>query len=143
MKTLSKNSVFVILLLSSFLVLFSLSACTTQTNSQATQDSTQQQIEINTSGTTATQTPIAYDELIVLSDNADTVPAVFQIPTGHESVILVKNERTTTSTFEVPQLDIYEKLKSGESKYITVLPSKTGFYQLKLNSAAYGTFQVN
>lgn len=104
--------------------------------------------EVNTS-TTITTTEVVknppiqvYDYDVVLSDSAKDVPPLLSLSTDIEKIFRVENKRNTEATFEIPQLAIRERIGSGEIKYIPVRPIRVGFYQMTLNGASYGTFQV-
>jgi len=118
-----------------------ISACSQQTMPQ-----TAQPVDLNSQviPTPPTQTPAAqnFDIAITLSDNAKVVPPISQIPLNGETVFLVANNRTTMSVFEIPQLFVYAQINASQAQYISVVPKKTGYYQMKLNGAPYGTIQV-
>ncbi len=103
--------------------------------------------ETNTSAQTITTqyTPPAnqvYDYDVVLSDNARDVPPLLSLSPDIEKIFRVYNKRNTEAIFEIPQLDVYERIGSQEVKYIAVRPFRIGFYQMNLNGEQYGTFQV-
>ncbi|HLP79382.1 MAG TPA: Kazal-type serine protease inhibitor family protein [Acidobacteriota bacterium] len=82
----------------------------------------------------------AYDVEMILGNKNPT--NIISLPVNAESVIKVTNQRDAKTVFYLPQLDVYESLEVGETKYIAVVPSKTGLYSVQLNSAAYATFRV-
>ncbi len=124
-----------------FLVLVTLllSSCSLRNNPN------KEQINTTTQTITTQYTPPpnqVYDYDVVLSDNARDVPPLFSLSPDIEKIFRVTNKRNTEAIFEIPQLDIYERIGSQEVKYVTVRPYRIGFYQMTLNSASYGTFQV-
>ena len=83
-----------------------------------------------------------YDYDIKISDNARDVPPLYSLSPDIEKIFRVENKKNVESVFEIPQLNIRERLGANEVKYISVWPVRIGYYQMQINGASYGTFQV-
>lgn len=83
-----------------------------------------------------------YDYDVKISDSARDVPPLYTLSPDIEKIFRVENKKNVESVFEIPQLNIRERLGAKEVKYINVWPVRIGYYQMQINGASYGTFQV-
>lgn len=132
------KTIFAIILVICLSVL--ISACTQSEQIMQTADQTQQKVEVVKEPVTASQQ--VFDYAIILSDDRKDIPPIMHLSQDIETMFFVTNKRSVDAIFEIPQLDVYERLIPGESRFISVIPHRNGYYQMQLNSASYGTIQV-